>query len=106
MKDSETFLFLNLGDLAKPTSTALVVPDFFLEQYAVVIVAENHITFHPSPKCFLTQASAAAQPALPPGLPGHRSSSGLYSPVSAQVRQISDTGGGNNPAGRGPHMDN
>ena len=43
-KDSETFLFLNLGDLAKPTSAALVVLDFFLKQHAVLIVSEDHFS--------------------------------------------------------------
>ncbi|WP_322199597.1 hypothetical protein [Acutalibacter intestini] len=44
MNDSETGIFLNLdlGDLAKPTSTALVVLDFFLKQHAVLIVSEDH----------------------------------------------------------------
>ena len=47
IKDSETFLFLNLGGLAKPTSAALVVLDFFLEQHAVLIVSEDHSSLPP-----------------------------------------------------------
>lgn len=44
IKDSETFLFLNLGDLAKPTPPALVVLDFFLKQHTVLIVSKDHFS--------------------------------------------------------------